>query len=169
MDNGQCCPWTNISPQSVILSERERVERSSHDRDCLADIWCEDPSTSLRFAQDDALWVVRVGFGRGDPAPTDSIEGACRGRVSRPEDEVWNTTSVTACAVPPVCCGKPGRGSDSPPDCHSLPRLRFAYLKEKAWVQSRNDTEQCTVHSAQCIVHSCGVRCADGVGFEIAC
>ena len=26
-----------------------------------------------------------------------------------------------------VACGRPGRGSDSPPDCHSLPRLRFAY------------------------------------------
>ena len=24
-------------------------------------------------------------------------------------------------------CGEPGRGSDSPPGCHSLPRLRFAY------------------------------------------
>ena len=27
----------------------------------------------------------------------------------------------------PARCGEPGRGSDSPPDCHSLPRLRFAY------------------------------------------
>ena len=26
-----------------------------------------------------------------------------------------------------VRCGEPGRGSDSPPGCHSLPRLRFAY------------------------------------------
>ena len=28
-------------------------------------------------------------------------------------------------------CGEPGRGSDSPPDCHSLPRLRFAYPLHK--------------------------------------
>ena len=28
-------------------------------------------------------------------------------------------------------CGEPGRGSDSPQDCHSLPRLRFAYPLHK--------------------------------------
>ena len=36
------------------------------------------------------------------------------------------TPPVTACAVP-AACGRPGRGSASPPGCHSLPRLRFAY------------------------------------------
>ena len=34
--------------------------------------------------------------------------------------------SVFACGES-TACGRPGRGSDSPPDCHSLPRLRFAY------------------------------------------
>ena len=28
-------------------------------------------------------------------------------------------------------CGEPGRGSDSPPGCHSLPRLRFAYPRQR--------------------------------------
>ena len=60
MDNGQCCLWSNISLQSVIPSEgAAEVEESSHYRVCIADIRCEDPSTSLRFAQDDARWVVR--------------------------------------------------------------------------------------------------------------
>ena len=31
----------------------------------------------------------------------------------------------------PTACGRSGRGSDSPPDCHSLPRLRFAYPLHK--------------------------------------
>ena len=30
-----------------------------------------------------------------------------------------------------TACGRSGRGSDSPPDCHSLPRLRFAYPLHK--------------------------------------
>ena len=37
-----------------------------------------------------------------------------------------NAPPVTVCTVT-ARCGEPGRGSDSPPDCHSLPRLRFAY------------------------------------------
>ena len=32
-----------------------------------------------------------------------------------------------------VACGQPRRGSDSPPDCHSLPRLRFAYPSRGAF------------------------------------
>ena len=31
----------------------------------------------------------------------------------------------------PIACGQSGRGSDSPPDCHSLPRLRFAHPLHK--------------------------------------
>ena len=30
-----------------------------------------------------------------------------------------------------VACEQPGRGSDSPPDCHSLPQLRFAYPRQR--------------------------------------
>ena len=38
----------------------------------------------------------------------------------------------------PVACGRPGRGSDSPLDCHSLPRLRFAYpLHKGAFCENR--------------------------------
>ena len=33
--------------------------------------------------------------------------------------------------TPPTACGRSRRGSDSPPDCHSLPRLRFAYPLHK--------------------------------------
>ncbi len=29
-----------------------------------------------------------------------------------------------------IACGQSGRGSDSPPGCHSLPRLRFAYPRQ---------------------------------------
>ena len=30
-----------------------------------------------------------------------------------------------------IACGQSGRGSDSPPDCHSLPRRRFAYPRQR--------------------------------------
>ncbi len=39
----------------VILSERKRVEGSWHRFDCKCNFKCEDPSTSLRSAQDDKL------------------------------------------------------------------------------------------------------------------
>jgi len=48
-----------------------------------------------------------------------------------------DTSSVTAGAATPVLCGAPGRGSDMPPAYHSLPRLRFAYLKEKAYLKGK--------------------------------
>jgi len=38
----------------------------------------------------------------------------------------------------PIACGRSGRGSDSPPDCHSLPRLRFAYPKGRATLSVKN-------------------------------
>ena len=31
----------------------------------------------------------------------------------------------------PAACGRPGRGSGCPPDSHSLPRLRFAYPRQR--------------------------------------
>ena len=42
------------------MSERERVERSSHDRYCLADIQCEDPSTSLRSNAISGVLLLKV-------------------------------------------------------------------------------------------------------------
>ena len=46
-----------------------------------------------------------------------------------------------------VACGQPGRGSASPQDWHSLPRLRFAYPLHKGALgapapQQRNDKPQ---------------------------
>ena len=51
-----------------------------------------------------------------------------RPRFARPPSPKGRalSLSVTAFAVP-AACGRPGRGSDSPLGCHSLPRLRFAY------------------------------------------
>ena len=40
-------------------------------------------------------------------------------------------SSVTASPCQ-VACGQPGRGSDMPPACHSLPRLRFAYPQRES-------------------------------------
>ena len=37
----------------VILSERQRVEESTHFGHCNANIWCEDPSAPFHAAQDD--------------------------------------------------------------------------------------------------------------------
>ena len=37
------------------------------------------------------------------------------------------TLPPTSRSLGHLACGRAGRGSDSPPDCHSLPRLRFAY------------------------------------------
>ena len=38
---------------SVILSELQRVEESTHIDNCNANIWCEDPSAPFHSAQDD--------------------------------------------------------------------------------------------------------------------
>ena len=39
--------------EPVILSERQRVEESTHFGNCRANIWCEDPSTTFHSVQDD--------------------------------------------------------------------------------------------------------------------
>ena len=46
---------------------------------------------------------------------------ACGDSSPKGELETPQSASLT------IACGRTGRGSDSPPDCHSLPRLRFAY------------------------------------------
>ena len=49
-----CFESLPYSPKCVILSERQRVEESTHYRYCMADLRCEDPSIPLRSTQDDA-------------------------------------------------------------------------------------------------------------------
>ena len=39
--------------KAVILSERQRVEESTHFGNCNTNIGCEDPSTPFHSAQDD--------------------------------------------------------------------------------------------------------------------
>ena len=41
------------------------------------------------------------------------------------------------CGPVPARCGAPGRGSDGPPDRHSLPRLRFAHPQRESQVGRR--------------------------------
>ena len=48
---------------------------------------------------------------------------AAAGGVPPPQRE----SPLSRAAPCQVVCGQPGRGSDMPPACHSLPRLRFAY------------------------------------------
>jgi len=51
-----------------------------------------------------------------------------------------------------IACGQSGRGADSPPDCHSLPRLRFAYPRQRGplWCGGhRNDKLQFEVTRAK--------------------
>ena len=47
-----------------------------------------------------------------------------------------------------AACGRPGRGSASPPDWHSLPRLRFAYPSRGAVICCSHDKHQFEVQTS---------------------
>ena len=76
-------------------------------------------------------------------------DGRCRaggsfGGAVRPPREGWPyetannlQPSTPQSASLTATCGWPGRGSDSPLDCHSLPRLRFAYPSRGALKKHR--------------------------------
>ena len=56
----------------------------------------------------------------------------------------YSAFSLPQSASLTIACGQSGRGSDSPQDCHSLPRLRFAYPRQRGpWCGGhRNDKLQ---------------------------
>ncbi len=80
----------------------------------------KDPSTRLRLGR--PLMPPLVGevakisdFGRRGASPVTD-------KFRHPQSKCPHSSAIL-----PARCGEPGRGSDSPPGCHSLPRLRFAY------------------------------------------
>ena len=70
------------------------------------------------------LWFLSYRYKKGTPPAGTGTFDAVIAFICT------HTPPVTASAVP-AACGRPGRGSDSPPGCHSLPRLRFAYPLHK--------------------------------------
>ena len=62
--------------------------------------------------------------------PSDEGGGCPKGR--RKERKIANYSLPQSFASQnPATCGRPGRGSGCPPDSHSLPRLRFAYPRQR--------------------------------------
>ena len=100
---------------------------------------------------DREIVVCRIMRWRGS-APKPPL---CKGRWQKSSifaGGVLRQVSIPQSAPLPTACGRSGRGSDSPPDCHSLPRLRFAYPLHKGalalprqcikqWFVQGNDTE----------------------------
>ncbi len=139
--------------REVAERQRGRRERISLPQSRLTP--CQPPRQRGPY-----LWHLRCHTGGAHPAPTfpgraqgfardpqaavheaqNSLPGGGRGTATAPAREhVVTLYHIKVPAHPSVkksnrfltvCCGKPGRGSDSPLGCHSLPRLRFAYPSE---------------------------------------